>query len=323
LAGSIEVGLMVEGQEGVTWPQWLNLAAAAEEHGFSGLYRSDHYLSERIGSNRDSLDAWGTICALSAVTSRIRLGTLVSPAGFRHPSVLAKLVVTADQVSGGRVELGMGSGSFEEEHLAYGFGFGAPRARMNLLGEQIEIIKRSWGPGPFSFSGEHYRLADLDAWPKPVQQPTPRLILGGNGGPRSIALAARWADEYNSSDPTDEQIRERRTSLAAECERIGRDPATVQFSIVTGVLVGADRRELEGRAVRTARFLGEGASDPATCLEGLPKPWLVGTPAEIVERLRTLESLGVDRIMLWAPLHDDLEMIALLGREVIPSLRSG
>jgi len=110
----------------VSWPQWQDLAAAAEEHGFNGLYRSDHYLSERIGSNRDSLDAWGTICALAAVTSRIRLGTLVSPAGFRHPSVLAKLVVTADQVSGGRIELGMGIGWFEEEHLAYGFGFGAP-----------------------------------------------------------------------------------------------------------------------------------------------------------------------------------------------------
>jgi F420-dependent oxidoreductase-like protein len=323
MAGSLQVGLMVEGQEGVSWPQWQDLAAAAEEHGFSGLYRSDHYLSERIGSNRDSLDAWGTICALSPVTSRIRLGTLVSPAGFRHPSVLAKLVATADQVSGGRVELGMGIGWFEEEHLAYGFDFGAPRARMDMLEEQVEIIKRSWGAGPFSFSGEHYRLADLDAWPKPVQQPAPRLILGGNGGPRSIALAARWADEYNSSDPTNDQIRERRAALTAECERIGRDPATVEFSIVTGVLVGTDRSELEERALRTARFFGDEPSDPTASLEGLPEPWLVGTPAEIVERLRVLESLGVDRIMLWAPLHDDLGMIALIGSEILPAVRAG
>jgi len=319
----MRICLMVEGQEGVSWPQWQDLARATEEHGFSGLYRSDHYLSERIGSNRDSLDAWGTICALSAVTSRIRLGTLVSPAGFRHPSVLAKLVVTADQVSGGRAELGMGIGWFEEEHLAYGFDFGSPRARMDLLEEQIEIIKRSWAAGPFSFRGEHYRIANLDAWSKPVQEPSPTLILGGNGGPRSIALAARWADEYNSSDPTDDQIRKRRTALAAECERIGRDPATVKFSIVTGVLAGTDRSELEERAVRTARFFGDDPSAPTTCLERLPKPWLIGTPAEIVERLRTLKSLGLDKIMLWAPLHDDLEMIALIGSEILPLIQAG
>ena len=130
-------------------------------------------------------------------------------------------------------------------------------------------------------------------------------------------------DETFSPFTYPRRFRERRAALAAECERIGRDPATVQFSIVTGVLVGTDRAELEERAVRTARFFGESASDPASCLEGLPKPWLIGTPAEIVERLRTLESLGVNRIMLWAPRHDDLEMIALLGREVLPSVRAG
>jgi F420-dependent oxidoreductase-like protein len=319
---SLEVGLMVEGQEGVTWPQWCELATAAEKYGFSGLSRSDHYLSERTGSNRDALDAWGTICALSAITSRIRLGTLVSPVGFRHPSVLAKLAVTADHVSAGRVELGIGTGWFEEEHLAYGFSFPALRTRMGMLEEQVEIIKRSWGAEPFSFTGEYYRAADLEAWPKPVQQPSPRLILGGNGGPRSIALGARWADEYNSSDPTDEQIRERRAALTAECERIGRDPATVRFSLVTGVLAGTDSRELEERAVQVARFQGEDASDPTTCLNRLPETWVVGTPARVVERLLSLESLGVDRIMCWVPLHEDLEMIELMGREVLPSVQA-
>jgi F420-dependent oxidoreductase-like protein len=316
----LEVGLMVEGQEGVTWAQWRELAVAAENHGFSGLYRSDHYLSERVESGRDSLEAWGTVCALSAITSRIRLGTLVSPASFRHPSVLAKLVATADHVSGGRVELGMGAGWFEDEHLAYGFDFGTHEVRMDVLEEQVEIIKRSWQEEAFSFEGEHYKIVGLDARPKPLQQ-CPRLIVGGHGGRRGIALAARWADEYNSPEPTDEQIRERRAALTAECARIGRDPVTALFSIVTSILTGTDSDGLEKRAVRVARFRGEDHPDSAATLAHLPKTWLVGEPSAIVERLRTLAELGCDRVMLCPPLHDDLEMIELIGREVLPALR--
>jgi F420-dependent oxidoreductase-like protein len=282
----VEVGLMVEGQEGVTWPEWRGLAALAEEHGFDGLYRSDHYLSEEPGRDRDALDAWGTICALAAVTSRIRLGTLVSPATFRHPSVLAKLVTTADHVSGGRIDLGMGTGWYEAEHVAYGFDFPPPPARMEALEEQIEIICRSWGAERFSFSGRHFRLADLDARPKPIQRPHPRLILGGSGGPRSVALAARWADEYNSPEPTDEQIVVRRALLAEAFATAGRDPATVRFSVMTGVPAGAARA------------------------------------GDIVERLLGLRALGVDRVMLEPPDHADLETIELIGREVLPAVRA-
>jgi F420-dependent oxidoreductase-like protein len=311
---------MVEGQEGVTWTQWRDLAVAAEEHGFSGLYRSDHYLSEQVGSGRDSLEAWGTICALAAITSRIRLGTLVSPASFRHPSVLAKLVVTADHVSGGRVELGMGAGWFAEEHVAYGFDFGAHDARMDVLEEQLEIIKRSWQGGAFSFEGEHYRIVDLDARPKPFQR-SPRLIVGGHGGRRGIALAARWADEYNSPEPTDEQIRKRRTALTAECALTGRDPTTVRFSIVTSILTGTDAAELEHRAVRLARFHGVDHLDSAACLARLPETWLVGEPPIIVARLRALAKLGCDRVMLCPPLHEDIAMVELIGRQVLPALQ--
>jgi len=314
----IAVGLMVEGQEGVTWREWKALAAAAEEYGFSGLWRSDHYLSETIGSNRDALDAWGTICALSALTSRIRLGTLVSPASFRHPSVLAKLVVTADHVSGGRVELGMGTGWFEAEHLAYGFPFSDKRSRMAVLEEQVEVIRGIWGDERFSFFGSHYRVIDLDARPKPIQDPRPRIIIGGSGGRRGISLAARFADEYNTPDPTDEEISTLRSAFIAECERVGRDPATASFSIVSRVLVGIDRSDLEERAVRVARLQGEATSDRASCLDRLPKQWIVGTPKDLRRRLSTLEALGVNRIMLLVPLHDDLAMISLIGREVLP-----
>lgn len=315
---SVEVDLMIEGQEDVTWAQWRAVAATAEESGFGGLFRSDHYMSEKVGSNRSSLEAWGTICGLAAVTSKIRLGTLVSPVGFRHPSVLAKLAVTADHISNGRAELGMGTGWFEDEHLAYGFPFPARRVRTAVLEEQVEIVKRTWRGESFSFEGEHYRIASLAAWPKPVHPP--RLIVGGDGGPRTIALAARWADEYNTSDPTDDQIRDRRGKFLAACEKNGRDPNTARFSIATGILVGSDRAELEERAVRVANYLGNTASDPAAALGSLPETWVIGTPAEAVERLEILGSLGVDRVMALAVLHHDLDMIALIGREVIPRL---
>ncbi len=313
---------MVEGQEGVTWPQWCDLAEVAERLGFRGLYSSDHYLSEARGSGRPAMDVWGTICALAAITSHVRLGAVVSPVTFRHPSVLAKLVVTADQISGGRVDLAMGTGWFEDEHTAYGFQFPPQRVRMEMLEEQIEIMRRTWAPEPFSFEGKHYTLAELDARPKPVQQPYPRLVVGGSGGPRSIALAARWADEYNSPAPTDDQIRERRAALARAFEEAGRDPAEARFSIMTCVVAGNDRRELETRAAEIARFRGDDDSDPAACLACLPETWIVGTPAEVVGRLWALESLGVARVILEPPLHTDLEMIELLGREVVPAMRA-
>lgn len=317
----MELGLMVEGQEGVTWEQWRDLAAAAERQGFDGLYSSDHYLSERPGSDRAALDAWGTICALAAITSRIRLGTIVSPATFRHPSVLAKLVVTADHVSGGRIDLAMGTGWHEAEHRAYGFAFPPPRERMGILEEQVEIVRRSWSEDRFSFTGAHYAVADLDARPKPVQQPHPRLVIGGTGGPRSMALAGRWADEYNSPMPTDGEILERRQAFASALRDAGRDPAAARFSIMTGVLAGADHSELQKRAARVASFRGEDDADPLACLERLPDTWIIGTPDLIVERLRALAALGVDRVILEPTLHTDLELVELLGREVIPVLR--
>ena len=202
---TIEIGLSVEGQEGVSWPQWLELARVAEEHGFAALYRSDHYLSEYPGTDRDALDAWGTICGLSAVTSRIRLGTLVSPVTFRHPSVLAKLAVTADHISRGRADVGVGAGWYAEEHTAYGFELPDLRVRLEMLEEQVEILAKSWAEGPFSFSGRHYRLENNDPRPKPTDS-RPRLIVGGSGGRRSLDLAARWADEYNIAACAPEQI---------------------------------------------------------------------------------------------------------------------
>src|ERR1700759_2402241 len=176
----VDLCLMIEGQEGVEWEQWVALAGACEEHGIPALFRSDHYMNlDGQHPERGSLDAWGTLCALAAVTKTLRLGTLVSPATFRPPSNLAKIVATADQVSGGRVELGLGAGWHEREHRAYGFPFPDTRTRVDVLEEQLQIVLGTWTQAPFSFSGSHYPLEGLDAQPKPVQSPRPPLIMGG------------------------------------------------------------------------------------------------------------------------------------------------
>jgi alkanesulfonate monooxygenase SsuD/methylene tetrahydromethanopterin reductase-like flavin-dependent oxidoreductase (luciferase family) len=314
----MRVCLMVEGQEDVRWEHWQALASACEKHDFDALFRSDHYASVDDRRERGSLDAWGTICALSAITSRIRLGTLVSPVTFRHPSTLAKSVVTADHVSGGRIEVGMGAGWWQPEHELYGFPFPPTQTRMELLAEQLEIVRRQWDEGAFSFNGRHYRIEGLDARPKPLRRPN--LIVGGNAGPRSAALAARWADEYNTVFATPEVCRERRGAVAEAWEREGRDPATLRFSVMTGCLVGADADELAARAQRLAEWRGEDPAHPERFLDELPESWIVGTPAEAIQQLRQLAEAGADRVMLQHLLHEDTEAVELIGREVIPAV---
>ena len=312
---------MIEGQEGVSWADWVALAQACERLGFEALFRSDHYLSVDGRGHRGSLDAWATVCALSAVTGHLRLGTLVSPATFRHPSNLAKLVVSADHISGGRVELGLGTGWLEAEHSAYGFPFPPLRERMAILSEQLEIVHRQWTEHTFDFSGAHYRIESLDARPKPVQRPHPPLILGGSAGPRSAGLAARWADEYNTIYVTPEDARARRRALDEACEHEGRDPRTLGFSMMNGFLIGADDDELRARARRLAQWRGEpDPGDDADGYLGGLEPWIVGTPDAFCARLREYEAAGIERVMLQHHLVEDFDALELIGRAVIPAL---
>jgi alkanesulfonate monooxygenase SsuD/methylene tetrahydromethanopterin reductase-like flavin-dependent oxidoreductase (luciferase family) len=300
---------MIEGQEDVTWEDWVALAEACEGSGIETLFRSDHYLSVVGRHERGSLDAWGTISALAAITSTLRLGTLVSPVTFRHPSVLAKAAVTADRISGGRIELGIGAGWLEDEHSAYGFPFPETRERMRMLEQQIEIVRRQWSERDLTFDGEHYRLDDLDALPKPLRPPN--LIVGGKARPRSVAIAVRWADEYNLSMVGLEECRERRRDLIEACERAGREHLTV--SLMTGSLIGADGADLADRARRLAELRGEDARDTDAFIAGLPDHWVVGTVEQVRERLAELEDAGMARVMLQHLLHRDLEGVALLA----------
>jgi F420-dependent oxidoreductase-like protein len=315
----MDVCLMIEGQEGVTWDQWLSLALACEEHGFDGLFRSDHYLSFDHPQERGAFDAWATLAALASITERIRLGTLVSPAGFRHPSELAKAVVTVDYASDGRVELGMGAGWFEREHRAFGFPFPSDDERMDVLTEQVEIVHRLWDrdEDEVDFEGRHYRLESCTSLPRPLQDPHPPLIVGGSAGPRSVALAARWADEYNVVFVDPATARTYRERVEAACAAIGRDPGEVRFSIMTRLLVGADEDDLRLKAAVLMERIDEDG-DVEAFIEGMRPTMTAGTVEQVLERLGEFAGAGAERVMFQHLVHDDLETVALIGREILP-----
>ena len=308
----MRINLMIEGQESVTWPQWLDLASTAEQAGLEGLFRSDHYQSVSSHTERSALDAWATLTALGAATSRLRLGTMVSPTSFRHPSVLAKNVVTADHVSGGPVELGLGAGWHDLEHRTYGFPFHDVGTRYDVFAEQLEIIRRQFEEERFDFAGEHFRLSDCEARPKPVQERLP-IILGGRAGPRAVALAARFADEYNTVYPTNDEIRRRRANVMRACEGAGREP--LRFSIMTGCVLGEDEADFRERAGRLHAY--GGSDEPLDAwIDKRRAIAVMGTVEQAAERLDELAGLGVERVFLQHLLHDDLDGVALMGRLV-------
>jgi alkanesulfonate monooxygenase SsuD/methylene tetrahydromethanopterin reductase-like flavin-dependent oxidoreductase (luciferase family) len=289
----MRVCLMIEGQEGVSWEQWLALAAATEDARLDALFRSDHYRSIGRGDPNGSLDAWATLAALAARTSTIRLGTMVSPVTFRPASVLAKNAVTVDHISGGRVELGVGAGWYEAEHATYGFPFLTRRERLDELDRQLEEIVRQW------------TSAD-DVWPKPSQHPRPPIIVGGTAKPRTVRAAIRFADEYNTVFPTVDEARERKRILDDAAREAGRDP--LRYSMMTGCVVGRDRDDTGDRLGQYRDLTGRAA------------PAISGTVDEVCERLRAYEAAGVERVMLQHFAHEDVEMVGVLG-EVAESLR--
>jgi alkanesulfonate monooxygenase SsuD/methylene tetrahydromethanopterin reductase-like flavin-dependent oxidoreductase (luciferase family) len=304
----VKLTVMIEGQEGVAWPDWLALAGAAEQGGFEGLLRSDHYFSVADAGERGALDAWATVNALAAVTSEIRLGTLVSPVTFRPAAVLAKLALTADHVSGGRIDVGMGTGWWQTEHEAYEFPFPPMGERMDELERQLAAVTRFWA----------------QTQPAPVQQPRPRIVLGGQAKARSARLAATYADEYNLLFVDPDGVRERSARLAAACEAAGRDSAQLRLSVMSGFVVGADREELRERGRRLMAWRGEeGDVDAWLTARAHEEHWLVGTPEEVVERLGEYAAAGVERFMLQHHLFRDLDVLALIARDVLPAVAAG
>jgi alkanesulfonate monooxygenase SsuD/methylene tetrahydromethanopterin reductase-like flavin-dependent oxidoreductase (luciferase family) len=269
----MRVNLMIEGQEGVTWPQWVALAQAAEAANLEGLFRSDHLTSIVRGAPNGALEAWSTLAALAAVTTKLQLGTMVTPVTFRRAGILAKLVTTVDQISGGRAELGLGAGWFEQEHVDHGLAFPPQKERLDELDRQLEEIQRQW----------------TTVWPRPAKRPN--IIIGGTAKPRTVRAAHAHADEYNTPWPTVEEARERK--------RIVGDGLV--FSASLNVVVGRDEAEARDRVRRYEEVTGG------------KQPQIHGTVEQVAERLDEYRSVGVERVMLQHIVHEDVDMVALLG----------
>ncbi|HUH15589.1 MAG TPA: LLM class flavin-dependent oxidoreductase [Gaiellaceae bacterium] len=289
----MRVALMIEGQEGVSWEDWLALAAACEEHGVEALFRSDHYLSG-TDPGRAALDAWAVLPALAARTERIELGTLVSPVTFRPAAVLANASATAYEISGGRVSLGMGTGWMEAEHTAFGFPFPPMQERLALFREQLEAVHGFWGDGA-----------------------RPHLIVGGSGLSGTLGPAARFADEYNTVMATPAECAERREKLARACERAGREP--IPLSLMTACAIGRDEGEARERIRSRLERAGQDV-DPDEYLAQRGEAAILGTLDQAAERLRAYEAADVERVMLQHLDHRDLDMVELIGRELAPNV---
>jgi F420-dependent oxidoreductase-like protein len=319
--------LMIEPQQGLTYGEQVAVAKRAEANGFDALFRSDHYASFPGASGLPTTDAWTVIAGLGRDTDRIGLGVLVSPVTFRRPGNLAKVITTADEMSGGRIEVGLGAGWNEEEHRQLGLPFPPIKDRADLLEEQLTILHGLWGePDGWSYEGPSATIQDACFYPKPVQVPgrpimpsgiaRPRIMLGGGGSPRSLRLAARWADEFNMSSAGPEQVAQAGAALDAACVAIGRDPATMARSVMAGVLVGRDAAELRTREVALLEALGEDASGDGW-LEERRDRWVIGTPDEARARVRRFADAGAERIMLQDFLPRDLDMIDVMGEVLI------
>jgi len=309
---AVRLALMIEGQEGVTWDDWVAIADACEEHGVEALFRSDHYVSG-FDETRHVLDAWTTVAGLAARTTKLQLGTLVSPATFRHPSVLAHAAATADEISGGRVTLGLGAGWMQREHEAYGFDFATARVRVARFGEQLEIVHRLFREDNVDFEGEHYRLSGAPG----LKRPDLPLLVGGSVKPGTTEPAVRFADEYNTFFATTDEVRARKRTLDEACARAGRDPATMRYSLMAPCVVGRDEREVLESARRVGARFGR---EPQDVLERYGQFGPIGVVEQVVERLKQIEELGYQRLMLQHLAHQDLDTVALIGRELAPAV---
>ncbi len=309
----MDLRIFTEPQQGATYDHLLRVARTTEEAGFDAFFRSDHFLAMDVPGDPGPTDSYVTLAGLARETSRIRLGTLVTSATFRLPGPLAVAVAQVDQMSGGRVELGLGSGWFEAEHAAYGIPFPGLGERFDRLAEQLEIVTGLWRTPPgerYSFTGAHYALVDSPALPKPVQRPHPPVIVGGKGRRRTPELAARFASEFNVPFSPVEEVVAQFARVERACADVGRDPAGLVRSIAQPVCVGRDDAEVRRRAEAIGRTADQ--LDPSE---------LAGTVAQVVDQLGTWrERTGITRVYLQVLDLADLDHVELIAAEVAPQL---
>jgi len=316
----MKLGVMLEGQEGLTWDLWRRIMARVEELGFESLWRSDHFMSI-VDSNRDVLETWVALTLTAAETTRLRFGSLVCPMTFRHPSLLAQMAVAVDTLSGGRLVLGLGAGWNEQEHRAFGIPFPPRTDRLHMLEEGIEVIVRLLGDGPAYFAGRYYQLDGANPRPKPSQRPRIPLLIGTTSAGRMLRIVARYADEWDVpgiTAPT--AYRARCERLAAYCREINRDPRDIRRCVSTAYLIGRDAEELRCRGEAMQQLIPDLASHNPGAVPDILRAegWLVGTPDQIIVQLQALANEGVERVMLQHNDQTDFAALELLAGDVLP-----
>ncbi|MBA3276044.1 MAG: TIGR03560 family F420-dependent LLM class oxidoreductase [Chloroflexia bacterium] len=305
----IEVSIMIEGQDGLSWPRWQRLARAAEDLGFYGLFRSDHF-SNPEGEYKDALEAWVSFAWLASNTRRISFGPLVSPASFRNPSILAWQASGIDSLSGGRLRLGLGAGWNEREHRSFGFELGDLDTRFARLEDALNVVRTlTRSPEPASYEGEHFSIRDAYMQPRSPRSDGPPIVIGGNGPRRTLPLVAQYADEWNAVSLPLADFRDRSARLDELLTERGREPSSVKRTLMTRGLIGRDEAALNAKdsAERIATYRARGA--------------IIGTPNEIVDQLGRYAEGGVQGVQLqWLDL-DDLSGLELIASDVLPQLR--
>ena len=314
----MRIGLMVEGQNGLTWERWIHILGMAERLGFPTLMRSDHYF---IGRQQDSLEAYLSFAVAARETSTIRFGPLVSPVTFRSPVDVGRMAAQIDQLSGGRFVMGLGAGWNEAEHAAYGIRFPPLKERFDRLDEAIQLMQSLWSPGPATFAGKYYQLNGADCIPKPASG-RPPILIGGSGEKRTLRLVAKYASEWNAVNLSADAYAAKVKVLEGHCADLGRDPATIARSMMTFAVIGPDAASLD-RA--TERMMGMWGAPPGTSptdyRETLKKRgMIVGGKAEVVDACAKYAALGMQEIQFQHFNFEDDTVPEFLAAEVVPAV---
>lgn len=303
--------LMTEPQQGISYEEILAITRTAEDAGFEAFFRSDHYTSFPGENGRPTTDAWTTLAGLARETTRIHLGTLVSPVTFRIPGPFAKVVATVDEMSGGRIEVGVGAGWNDLEHAQHGIPYPGVVERVDMMEEELAMLHGFWDePDGWSFEGKHWQVRGTLFRPKGRH---PNIIVGGIGRPRSVRLGARYADEYNVSSSEPSRVGEVYARLDNACSAIGRDPGEIVRSAMAGVLIGRDEAEVRERTRAAIEAFAASGREAEAWLEERQDRWVTGTPDQARARIAEYEAAGVQRLMLQTHLPRDLDQVRLMA----------